>query len=128
MKIKGNKVQWIDGYEGLYLISDFGEIVSFVSNNGKVKPHVLKRKSHKTYRKVNLCKNGDIKECLVHRLVLETFLGTCPEGWESRHLNGNPLDNRIDNLAWGTPQQNSNDNMMTEQHLKDLRMLGFYGI
>lgn len=46
----------------------------------------------------------------VHRLVLMAFVGPCPPGMEARHIQVNdPTDNRIDNLAWGTPQQNSDD-------------------
>ena len=37
----------------------------------------------------------------VHHLVLETFVGFRPEGKETRHINGNPLDNRLCNLVWG---------------------------
>ncbi|KKN48933.1 hypothetical protein LCGC14_0647920 [marine sediment metagenome] len=47
--------------------------------------------------------------CKVHRLVLETYIGPCPKGMECRHLNGNPSDNRLENLAWGTHQENQVD-------------------
>lgn len=45
----------------------------------------------------------------VHRLVLEAFVGPCPDGMETRHLNGDPHDNRLENLAWGTPPENFRD-------------------
>lgn len=45
----------------------------------------------------------------LHRLVLEAFVGQCPEGMQCRHLNGNAGDNRIDNLQWGTPSENNWD-------------------
>jgi hypothetical protein len=45
----------------------------------------------------------------VHRLVLEAFVGPCPPGMLTRHLNNIRLDNRLENLAWGTPQQNMLD-------------------
>ena len=45
----------------------------------------------------------------VHRLVLEAFVGPCPEGQECRHLNGDPGDNRLENLVWGSPLENSLD-------------------
>ena len=45
----------------------------------------------------------------IHRLVLETFSGPCPDGMEARHLNGNPADNRPENLAWGTKKENAMD-------------------
>lgn len=45
----------------------------------------------------------------IHRLVLETYVGTRPQGLQCRHLDGNPLNNNLDNLKWGTPQENIND-------------------
>jgi hypothetical protein len=45
----------------------------------------------------------------VHRLVLEHFVGPCPPGMETRHLNDNRIDNRLSNLAWGTREQNAID-------------------
>lgn len=46
---------------------------------------------------------------LVHRLVLEAFVGPCPEGMEGCHNNGNGLDNRLENLRWDTHQANMDD-------------------
>jgi hypothetical protein len=45
---------------------------------------------------------GRRKDRLVHRLVLEAFVGPCPEGMECRHLDGDPANNRRENLCWGT--------------------------
>lgn len=44
-----------------------------------------------------------------HRAVLEAFVGQRPQGMQCRHLNGNPKDNRLENLCWGTAQENSDD-------------------
>lgn len=46
---------------------------------------------------------------LVHRLVLETFVGPCPQGMECCHNDGNPGNNAIGNLRWDTHQANEND-------------------
>lgn len=46
---------------------------------------------------------------MVHRLVLETYVGSCPTGMECRHLNGNKQDNRLENLCWGTHEENEKD-------------------
>jgi predicted XRE-type DNA-binding protein len=40
---------------------------------------------------------------------LETFIGTCPSGMECRHLDGNPRNNKLDNLCWGTHSNNMKD-------------------
>ena len=47
----------------------------------------------------------------VHRLILEAFVGPCPEGMECRHLDGDPGNNRLENLAWGTPEENHADSV-----------------
>ncbi len=71
------------------------------------------------YLYVNLTPvGGRYKTFRVHRLVLEAFVGPCPEGMECRHLNGVKTDCRLDNLAWGTPEQNRQDN-------RDLDRYGF---
>jgi hypothetical protein len=46
---------------------------------------------------------------LVNRLVLETFVGPCPDGMEGCHNNGNHLDNRVNNLRWDTHLSNMQD-------------------
>lgn len=49
---------------------------------------------------------GKIKNKKVHRLMLEVFAGPCPPDHEGAHLNGNTLDNRIENLKWVTHKEN----------------------
>lgn len=61
------------------------------------------------YLRVALYKNNKRKEFKVHKLVLETFIGPCPEGMECRHLNGIRTDNRLCNLKWGTGKENCQD-------------------
>lgn len=45
----------------------------------------------------------------IHRLILETYMGPCPDGMEGRHLDGNRAKNELSNLEWGTPIQNQAD-------------------
>ncbi|AWY05488.1 HNH endonuclease [Gordonia phage Morrissey] len=59
--------------------------------------------------KVPIRMGGRYFHAWVHRLVLEAFVGPCPSGMETRHLNGNPKDNRLENLVWGTSAENSQD-------------------
>lgn len=54
-------------------------------------------------------RSGSQSKLWVHHAVLLTWIGPRAEGEEARHLNGNPADNRVGNLAWGTRQQNSDD-------------------
>lgn len=70
------------------------------------------------YRVVSLGKKGHSGNFMVHRLVLEAFVGPCPEGMETRHLNGDRVDNRLENLTWGTPFENAMDRQLhgTDRH------------
>lgn len=52
----------------------------------------------------------------IHRLVIETFHGPPPPNAECRHLDGNKLNNRADNLAWGTSKENAQDRMKHGTH------------
>ncbi len=45
----------------------------------------------------------------VHRLVLAAFVGPCPQGMECCHDDGDPGNNCLANLSWGTPSKNTED-------------------
>lgn len=65
------------------------------------------------YAMVTLCPPGKPRRhAYVHHLVLEAFVGPCPLDMECRHLDGNPANNRPDNLAWGTKQENTADKVV----------------
>lgn len=54
--------------------------------------------------------DGAHRQTYAHRLVLLTFVGPPPgPKMHTRHLNGNPADNRLENLAWGTVSENRAD-------------------
>ncbi len=61
------------------------------------------------YLKVNLYRGGKVYPRLVHKLVLETFIGPCPAGMESCHKDGDAGNPRKSNLYWGTHSQNMQD-------------------
>lgn len=106
----------VPGYEGLYEVSDIGEVRSRDrkcngNTSGIARGKLLRGYIDRDgYRIVSLSSKGGVKQKFrAHRLVLEAFVGPCPEGCLARHLNGNPLDNWVENLAWGTPTENSAD-------------------
>lgn len=61
------------------------------------------------YPRVILVHNGRRFTVKVHKLVLLTFVGPCPDGMQCRHLDGNKTNNHVLNLAWGTRAENAND-------------------
>lgn len=56
-----------------------------------------------------LCRKEGQKSLCVHPLILAAFKGPRPQGMECCHNNGNPADNRIENLRWATHQENMDD-------------------
>ncbi len=61
------------------------------------------------YLAVNLTLDSIGYTFLVHRLVLQSFIGPAPDGTECRHRDGNMLNNHLDNLCWGTREENCAD-------------------
>lgn len=84
-----------------------------VSDTGRVRgPHgVMTPRIHpRGYLRVNLFgQHGVRRTFLIHRLMLEAFVGPRPPGMECRHLNGRKTDNRLSNLCWGTTKENVAD-------------------
>ena len=107
----------IPGWESSYKISDCGEIRSVerrvTCSHGFDRvyrsQHIRQVKGQKGYMRVKLSRPGEHCQFLVHQLVLQAFVGPKPEGQVCRHLNGNPADNRLENLAWGTEKENGAD-------------------
>ena len=102
----------IPGFEN-YCITKDGRVWS----KQRIDPHGHKRKgrwlkskvSHEGRLCVNLYKNGKLYTKKIHHLVLETFVGPCPKAMETRHLDGNRQNNKLENLKWGTRSENRHD-------------------
>ncbi len=92
-----------------YQISNFGRVKSFKNRNGK-KERILKPsrdKSGNGYLFVNLCKNGKRKICCIHKLILCNFKPINNlNNFECNHIDGNKLNNYMDNLEWCTKSEN----------------------
>ena len=107
--------QWrpIPGYERLYDVSDQGRIKSW--HRSRKAPKILSS-SHGRYAQVQLHKDGIANAMLVHRLILEAFIGPCPPGMECCHNNGDKHDNQIKNLRWDTRSANMLDAVRHDGH------------
>lgn len=104
----------IPGWSGYYEASNYGRIRStnrtVRHTDGRVREltgKVLKQRPNPQGRPmVNLCKEGRCKNHTIHSLVAAAFIGPRPQGLVIRHLNDDPWDNRVENLAYGTHKEN----------------------
>lgn len=93
----------IDGFEGLYKISSFGNVYSI----SKKKLMSLER-TPANYKRVSLRKNGKNKHFQVHRLVAQAFIPNPHNLPLVNHKDENPSNNYVDNLEWCTQSYNLN--------------------
>jgi hypothetical protein len=100
--------QWKDivGYQGLYKISDLGNVWSERRQRLlSTKPN--KHRGYPEFCVVNL--DGKQRTMSVHQEVMKAFVGPLSPGHQVRHLDGNPLNNDLSNLTYGTPKENQSD-------------------
>ncbi|MCC8103685.1 MAG: HNH endonuclease [Clostridiales bacterium] len=107
----------IPGYEGEYQVSDMGRVKSLdrkIVQRSRWGTDFERTITGRILRPGQFCKNGHVSVVLkhggigkpVHQLVMRAFVGEPPEGMEVRHINGNPKDNRLENLCYGTRTEN----------------------
>ena len=107
--------QVIPSSSGRYEASSLGRIRE--RQSGKLRP--LRKRPSDGYIAVDVRYGGKRHTKTVNTLVCEAFNGPRPEGYCCAHLNGQPDDNRPENLRWVTPAENS-------RH-RDLHGTMFYG-
>lgn len=70
------------------------------------------------YRLVTLSNDGEKKTFYIHHLVAEAFIGDRRPGEDVRHLDGNALNNNLDNLLYGTRSENILDSVLHGTHFQ----------
>ncbi len=132
--------QWkaIPSYEGLYEVSDMGQVKRIAEYCGR--KGILKQDSDNFgYKRVMLSKNDVQKRWLVHVLVMVAFVGP-KQGLTCNHKNGKKGDNRLENLEYLTQSDNEKHayrelgrprpqgsrhgmHKLTESEVSDIRLL-----
>lgn len=115
--MSGTEEQWRPavGWEGLYEVSNVGHVRSvartIVRSNGapqSIRGGVKAQYPDSAgYMQVTLTRDCISRRSRVHRLVAEAFLDG--SGPVVRHLDGDPTNNHVENLAWGTQSDNAFD-------------------
>lgn len=118
------EIKFIKGYEGLYFVDTYGNIVAcpkMKSAGRKFDNKYLIMKSRINrfgYPQIELYKDGKYKTILVHRIIAEAFIPNPNNYRDVNHINGVKADNRIENLEWVTPSENT-------RHAYDNNISGF---
>lgn len=113
----------IRNWSGFYEVSNLGRVRSLdrIVPNGRGGGKFVPGRIMKPYRDrpkyshmiIQLSRGGRSKTGaefpLVHKLVLEAFVGPRPPGMEACHNNGDGCDNRLSNLRWDTHRANMAD-------------------
>ena len=107
----------IEGYEGLYQVSNIGRVKRLVGFKCNVERFLTGQKDKDGYILLCLSKDGSIKRYRVHRLVAEAFVPNPDNKPEIDHINTDRSDNRAENLRWATRKENTN-NPITRKHHK----------
>ena len=108
----------IEGYEGLYQVSDQGRVKSLGRKWSKSERTLKPVVRHDGYVVVNLYSGGERKMFKVHRLVCEAFHENPDNKPQVNHINEDKADNRACNLEWATARENSNFGTRTERVAK----------
>lgn len=114
VSLVGEKWKDIDGYHGLYQVSNFGRVKSLAKSvaypNGIIHPYPEKLLSvwitPNGYSSIALSKDGDARRVSVHRLVAETFIPNPGKLPQINHLDGDKQNNAVENLEWVTHDEN----------------------
>jgi len=106
--------QWkvIEGFDGKYEVSNYGEIKSKYGK-GKILKSGLDTGG---YYSLILSKNGKTKRHLVHRLVAQAFIPNPENKKVVDHINRIKHDNRVENLRWASQFENQHNTGMQKNN------------
>ena len=111
-----------------YEVSDHGRVRSWLKPGARRgtradQPRAVATRTDRGYVKFIARVDGACATVFVHKAVLLAFRGPCPPGMESRHGDGRPSNNRLDNLSWGTKAENEADKLAHGTHVLGSRSM-----
>lgn len=95
----------IEGYEGIYMVSNLGRVKS-LGNKSNHKTDVILKQSTQRYKRVTLYDGVKRKSYMVHRLVAKAFIPNESNKSEVNHIDCDKFNNSVENLEWVTRQEN----------------------
>ena len=103
----------VKDYEGLYQVSNLGRVRSLPRKGTRTKGNYLlkARKNKKGYLNLKLSKNRKAKSYRIHRLVSQAFIPNPDNLPQVNHIDGNKLNNCVDNLEWCTNEYNMKESI-----------------
>ena len=100
----------VAGYEGFYQVSNLGRVKRIKMARGAGLNKILKPYlGNNHYFSVRLCKDGKPCNMRIHRLVAQAFIPNPENKAEIDHIDGNKLNNRVENLKWCSHCENVNN-------------------
>lgn len=116
------------GYEGFYEVSNMGNVRSIDritqigSKGSRFQPMIILKKAIRNgYHSVMLSKENEKSNTSVHRIVALAFIDNPLQKTQVNHINSIKTDNRVENLEWATPKENTHHSMRNGNHFKGSR-------
>lgn len=122
-EVEVNSKRWLDSkdllneewrdikdYEGLYQISNYGRVKRKRIPQAKILKNMFTTTGYYRITLSNIRKQKDFK---VHRLVAQEFLPNLENKKQVNHIDGNKLNNNVNNLEWVTNKENVRHAILT---------------
>lgn len=118
--------KWVDGYEGMYSVDTDGNVYSYrrVAKKPMVGAVIYdKSRNSTTYKILTLSVDSKVKTLYFHRAVATAFIPNPENKKEVNHIDGDKLNNKVNNLEWATRSENAqhayDTGLMTGREVSD---------
>lgn len=110
------------GYEGVYSVSNLGRVRRDLAYGNRPTRILRGAINDDGYHQVGLSRDNKTATGLIHRMVARAFIGNPPEGREQvNHIDHNRSNNRLENLEWCSPKENTQHCLKAGRHIRGMR-------